>query len=713
MELNIIENKIIRMVFHEENGIPMLLENKKTGLNFLKTGPQPLFLLTLSDHNEEKVFSAEDASTVFFEKIPNGYLIHYNLLGIEALSARCKIVAEEDRIVFSIEVDNQTSYHLEQVEYPCFILPDHLQSKEEDWVLYTHGFFSGILIHGFDAVYTEDQTQWGASYVEPVQMTACGTDDQTLYFATNDTNYYSKHMQPLWLGDRLKLSTTHFIDEYETEYFTLPYSAEIRILQSGDWQDAALQYREWTQKQWWCEKRLDERDDVADWWLKSPIVLSIKERAKRNSDPQQRVSPWCHPLVKGIPHILEVADHLKSTVNVQVFHWEQNGAFVNPDHFPPLSGWEGTREFFNQLHENGHFGGLYILPLRWCLKAYTTGYDGSKFFKEHKALEGFALSKDKKPIPSASDWNWRKRLSVCAAHKPVQDLIVDSFVKVSNLGADYIQFDTFNGVLYDCWSDKHGHYPGRGRWQIGETIEMIKRCRDTENPYVFTFEANPVPELIPYVHGFVERGYQPCRNRNWERVPMFQFLFHPYSQGFAGEEIGEYTTVDNFFMANGNTIVNGDMLMVNLDEEGRYATITHEPDSHNVTIDREIPVEVIEDYYSRLNHMRRDIARDFLITGQMEKDPEIQCELGKLLPAEGNTVKRFPAVLARNWSNRDGEVVTVLVNYTETAQEIKLRTAANCTVCFDNDSMIPVKPDGEYAVIEVPALTSAMVKYMR
>ena len=116
MELNIIENKIIRMVFHEENGIPMLLENKKTGLNFLKTGPQPLFLLTLSDHNEEKVFSAEDASTVFFEKIPNGYLIHYNLLGIEALSARCKIVAEEDRIVFSIEVDNQTSYHLEQVE---------------------------------------------------------------------------------------------------------------------------------------------------------------------------------------------------------------------------------------------------------------------------------------------------------------------------------------------------------------------------------------------------------------------------------------------------------------------------------------------------------------------------------------------------------------------------------------------------------------------
>ncbi len=194
---------------------------------------------------------------------------------------------------------------------------------------------------------------------------------------------------------------------------------------------------------------------------------------------------------------------------------------------------------------------------------------------------------------------------------------------------------------------------------------------------------------------------------------MFQFLFHPYSQGFAGEEIGEYTTVDNFFMANGNTIVNGDMLMVNLDEEGRYATITHEPDSHNVTIDREIPVEVIEDYYSRLNHMRRDIARDFLITGQMEKDPEIQCELGKLLPAEGNTVKRFPAVLARNWSNRDGEVVTVLVNYTETAQEIKLRTAANCTVCFDNDSMIPVKPDGEYAVIEVPALTSAMVKYMR
>lgn len=708
----VVESGLTRLGFSGENGLPVLLENTKTGTSYLNKGLQPFWKLTLKDHNGEKnVYSAPEAASVHISKTENNILIHYNFINMLALNVRCMIDENTDgSISFGIIIENATGMHLESVEYPCFVLLPLLVASDEDWILYTHGFFNGILMHGFDSAFTKDELQWDASFVEPIQMVSCGASDQALYFATGDDKYYAKHLQPTWLGNGLKISNTHFVDENNTRTFRLPYPAQICILPSGDWQDAALRYRSWAQKQWWCEKRLDERDDLPDWWLKSPIVLSIKERAKRNSDPQQRMSPWCHPLIKGLPHILDVAKKLDSKVNVQVFHWEMNGAFVNPDHFPPISGWEGMRAFFDGLHENGHYGGLYILPLRWCIKATTTDYDGSEYFLKTNALDGLALSEQQKPIPSIWDWEWRKRFSACGASELVQKETIQSFHKISDLGADYIQFDTFNGVLYDCWSNQHGHYPGRGRWQIGESIELVKKCRNTSQPYVFTVEASPVPELIPYVHGFVERGIQPCSHPRWDRVPMFQFVYHPYCQAFAGEAMGDYSTVDNFFMLNAMTIVNGDMLMVNLDEEGKYAVITHEPDTHNVTLDREIPNSEVEDFLRRQNHLRRDLAADFLICGQMEPTPKLQCGIGKILEAEDKTIKKIPAILSQTWSNKKGKHALVVSNYTDQLQKAHFNDIGLYTMCLDNDRIIDLKAQNGYVEIELPPRTSAIIQ---
>lgn len=712
MKLSVVENGLIRLGFSAQSGLPVLLENSQSGMSYIRENQQPFWKLTFKDqHGEKFVWTAADASSAHIAQTPDGLLIYYNFVGMQALSVRCTVDAQKDgSIRFGITVDNVTRMHLESVEYPCFVLPSALSSVQEDWILYTHGFYNGILMHGFDSAYTKDELQWDGSFVEPIQMVSAGCANEMLYFATSDDQYYAKHLQPTWLGDGMKISNTHFIDEENTRVFTLPYPAQICLLDSGDWRDAALRYREWAQQQWWCEKRLDERDDLPEWWLKSPVVLSIKERAKRNSDPQQRKSPWCHPLPKGLPRILDVADKLESKVNVQVFHWEQNGAFVNPDHFPPLSGWDGTRAFFDGLHEKGHYGGLYILPLRWCFKATTTDYDGSEYFLRTNALEGLALNEQLKPIPSRWDWEWRKRFSACAASEPVQKEIIDSFHKISDLGADYIQFDTFNGVLYDCWSDQHGHYPGRGRWQIGESIELVKKCRDTGHPYVFTVEASPVPELMPYVHGFVERGIQPTAQRNWDRVPMFQFIYHPYCQAFAGEAMGDFNTVDNFFMLNAMTIVNGDMLMVNLDEEGKYAVITHEPDTHNVTLDREIPDTDVEDFLRRQNHLRRDIAGDFLICGQMERTPDVECELGKILEAEQHTFKRIPAVLAQAWSNRAGQQALVVSNYTDKVQKASFADMGLYTMVMDNDQTAVLENIDGRITIELPPRTSAIIR---
>jgi len=718
MSITIINQEHTRLGFDNERGLPVLLENSKTGTQFLANTNQPFFKLLFKEAgNKEIIYSGLDASTAFVKSEDRKIIIYYNFIGMKALSVRCEVTRNDrEGFDFSIYIRNATRKTLLEVFFPVFNINGLLESAASDWISYGHGFRHGILIHGFHNAFTPEEDEWHGSYIEPVQMVACGDSRQTIYFATRDTKYYCKHIKPEWNGEYLEISNRHFVDEDDTSKFNLPYPAEVCLLNNPGWQEAALKYREWTLKQWWCEKRLDERDDIPSWWFESPVVLSIKEQAKRNSDMMQRVSPWCHPLIKGIPRILEVAKNLDSLINVQVFHWEKNGAFVNVDHFPPLSGWEGTAGFFDQLHKNGHFGGLYILPLRWCIKAHATGYDGSEFFEQTDALGALALNEQLEPVKSPWDWEWRKRFLMCGKAESVQKEIIDSFHKVSELGADYIQFDTFNGMLYDCYDDNHGHFPGRGRWQIEESIRLIKECRKTKKPFIMTFEAAPVPELMPYIHGFVERGLQYRNEVGREYIPLFQFLYHPYCQGFSGEECGLFTTVDQFYLVNAITIVNGDLLMVNLDEEGKYAMMTHEPDTHSVTLEKELKTNEIEDYFRRLNRLRKETARNFLTTGTMEKDPEIICDTGKYMnDVKGNLIL-VPAIIGRAWSSVSGEYGIVIVNHTEKEQTALIRPPKGSgkelsKIDFDTGTSSDLaRNDKGYYQIKVPAHTSAVLR---
>jgi hypothetical protein len=158
------------------------------------------------------------------------------------------------------------------------------------------------------------------------------------------------------------------------------------------------------------------------------------------------------------------------------------------------------------------------------------------------------------------------------------------------------------------------------------------------------------------------------------------------------------------------TIVNGDMLMVNLDEEGKYAVITHEPDTHNVTLDREIPDADVEDFLRRQNHLRRDIAGDFLICGQMERTPDVECELGKILEAEQHTFKRIPAVLAQAWSNRAGQQALVVSNYTDKVQKASFADMGLYTMVMDNDQTAVLENIDGRITIELPPRTSAIIR---
>ena len=733
MSLALVAGGRTMLGFNLDTGLLSVLKNTESGMEYLRGVSQPVFAIALRGADGRELrFTASDAATAHVETSDGGLRIWYNFLGGANLRAICTVrPGKQTALELGISIRNKTGWRLLSIEYPVLLLPPSLEGAASDWAVASGAHVNGVLFHGFENVQTASRKAFDASYAEPLQMCAFGTRTESVYCCTMDPRHHMKTLQPLWTGENLKVSSTHFFDEQDQTAFTLPYPCGLEVLADGSWYAAAEKYRAWAETQEWTARKLWERPDVPKWWLESPIVLSIKERGKRNADMGQRRSPWCHPLEKGVPRILELAKRFESTFKVQVFHWEKGGAFINGEHFPPLSGFDGVKRFLDLLHSNGHYGGFYILPLKWCLHGYATGYDGSRWFEEHDAMDNVCVDADRRPITSAYDWEWRKRYFMCGGAPVTRAEIVATFKKLAELGADYLQLDTFNGRLYDCWSDEHGHYPGPGKWQNDLAVSLIREIQAASPPFIFTVEGEPVEALLQVAHGFVERGLHPARAKGREMIPLFQFVYHQYCQGFSGENCGSWNTPDNFYLVSAITVASGDMLMINLSEEGKVAMQTHEIDDYDQTVESAYPPEQTEKFIGDLNRLRREHAREFLVLGRMERAPEISCAIATVLegddlhptsadrswkPSSGSDFHVVvPSVLGSSWTSPEGKRGTVLINHTTGAQKARvrlagLRSAANVAVQWASGRSERARADEGVLELEMPPLSSAVIR---
>lgn len=715
MNLSLCQSGVTRIGFHPVSGLPVSLKNMESGLEYLKAGVQPFFRLEGYICGEQVCLTAEDAVTAGIHQNGDGLSIYYQFLREYDVCVRCDVIPGDDGMLhFGIAVQ-QESMEVCAVEYPVFLVKDVLESPEKDWILLMHPFENGMLIHGFENALTEIPQAFADSDVcNPAQMAACGNSAEQLYIATKDTAHHARQLVPIIRDGALNMSAIYHPDDRFAEEVTLPYECVAGVIADGEWFAAAETFRAWSDEQAWARKRLTERDDVPAWWNNSPVVVAIKEQGKRNSELAQKTSPWCHPLEKGVPRILEIADAMDSPVNVQLFHWEKGGGFVNGDHFPPLSGFDGTAKFFDMLHEKGHTGGAYIIPHKWTFKAHVTGFDPSPFLFEKKTVRNAIMKRDGRPAFSRVwDWNWRKRVCMCVAEETPRKELVESFRAFSKMGADYIQFDTNCGVLPTCYNPKHKHPAGRGSWQVGEMKSILKELRSFEKDFVLTFEAQPIPDVIELSHGYVERGLHPVDRKGVEMIPLYQFLYHPYTQGFSGENCGDFSTPDNFFYVNAITFISGDLTMISLDMRGDVCMQTHELDAYNQTVNTVYEDDEIYAFLRHINRLRRGAASKYLSEGEMLRAPKICCASAGVLAGE-NQVSEIPSVLGSTWRAKDGSVGAVLVNHTAEDQEIcvDLRTCAECaTVVVDNGESCEIALKNGAARLTIPARRAMLITY--
>ncbi|MBM3499529.1 MAG: hypothetical protein FJX74_12755, partial [Armatimonadetes bacterium] len=201
-----------------------------------------------------------------------------------------------------------------------------------------------------------------------VQMMALYNDRAGLYFAAHDAGQHPKDFRMgLWpgLGEGPVLSLTHLLSERPGESVELPYETMVGVFH-GDWHDAAALYRAWATQQWWCEKKLWERDIPG--WMRQGVggVFQMSNYHIPRLDLN-------HSLAQIADTVNEISAKADVPLLALLFNWEGGGAWTGPEGlFPPREGEAAFRAAMAQLRNAGNLGFVYIPGNNWYVRI---GYD--------------------------------------------------------------------------------------------------------------------------------------------------------------------------------------------------------------------------------------------------------------------------------------------------------------------------------------------------
>ncbi|MBU0608147.1 MAG: hypothetical protein KKI08_09670, partial [Armatimonadetes bacterium] len=185
-----------------------------------------------------------------------------------------------------------------------------------------------------------------------MQMMAWYNDQAGLYFAAHDAGQHPKELHMgAWpdLGAGPVLSLTHLLTETPGQDVTLAYDTIVSLFH-GDWYDAATIYKSWATQQWWCEKKLWDRD-LADWLREG--IGGVWQMSNYHI-PRLDLN---HSLEQIADEVNAIAADAGVPLLGLVFNWEQGGAWTGPrGFFPPREGEAEFRAAMDKLRAAGNRG---------------------------------------------------------------------------------------------------------------------------------------------------------------------------------------------------------------------------------------------------------------------------------------------------------------------------------------------------------------------
>ena len=246
---------------------------------------------------------------------------------------------------------------------------------------------------------------------------------------------------------------------------------------------------------------------------------------RRDFAEPSRVRDWLHGYwLKEFPEMPLVA---------AMWGWEPSGTWVS-HYFPCLPSDAGFRSLVTELRQNGAHAFVWPSGYHWT-KTYGQRADGSfaydarvRFEREiasHAAVERTGKVHDDNP-----GWLRGGRLSSLCPGDPWtfawwRD---DVCRELARRGCEVVQADQVcGGHFQDCWSRRHPHPPGNGRWKVEtfrrQLTEMRQAMRTAVRDTAVCYEEPD--ELFNDLIGL--QDYRDCEALG-EWASVFNYLYHEF-----------------------------------------------------------------------------------------------------------------------------------------------------------------------------------------
>jgi hypothetical protein len=648
----------------------------KTGRNFIAK-EAPLYRLSAVEKGTKTAeISSQDAESLHLErtstKSGEALTLTYGRHGALDVTVVCRVLVETGSPLskWRISIKNDTHYGIGAIQYPIVRAPLMLgDSSEDDYFVTSRGQrIAAPAVKKFYNYMGEVTALPGRIQypgLAPLQMQAYYDGTAGIYMATYDDAGNVKHFGLKVAEDGLDLLLEHNYDERPGLDFDLPYDTVLGVFH-GDWYAAADLYKEWASKQSWCAKKTFERDDLPD-WLKEPRPFLLCEcrgdyercRGLYSSPPSDYPNSKIWPAKKTLALSRMFASIFESPVAVWYSGWEKFGSNSGPvDTLPPLEGTDSMQAAMRELSKDGSIVYMAVWGNKWTYKKREVGYDGwDRFEQEGAPLAVLNVRGEVVKNGGAES----SSVTLCLASKNTQQLFLDCFGDLMNLGALALQLDQ-PMLAPICYSDQHGHPTGYGAWMGETTAQFLREVRAAAKKRnaagTLSFEG-AYENWIQDVDFMLDRPYMPGF------IPIFTYIYHEYIPFVSGDGPYGVTHPEEQLMQQATNFVYGHIALVML--------------GLNV-----YDFEVNPDYpiFTLLKNMcqaARTYARDYLVLGRMLNPTSLdtpKLAVAKWLPVDKDVpdppTVEVPKVMHSVWASPTNRIGYVLVNWSSEPVEVTL-----------------------------------------
>ena len=657
------------------------LREPASGRDFISSQNRlPLYRMTLSRANGSTLeITSAEATAVKVNRSEGTVTLTFEHPA-QQLEVVCTahIEASPARVLWKIALRNRGSFGLRSLYYPQWAAPARLSGKA-DRILFP--FLDGQEFTEPERNMREGRT-WRIQYPgqASLQLMALHDNSSGLLEMTRDGEGWVKHFRVARIRGALDLSIEHNPNETPGTDIDLPYETVFQPFQS-DWQTAADTYREWASEQKWAKQKIAERRPPASLTGALPIV-TFEMRGDAYSAEWSMYFPPSNRLLNPEFYPARVPDLMRrysaffgSKVISNPFAWEHIAPWIGGDYFPPFVGEAAWKKMADALHSDGDPLFLLLSGARWGVTMDDVGYDIRDRFLRDIAPQAAAYDSGGRVVSEQPPW--ASSIVLCVGTKFAREHIVDSFTGSVKRGASLVQYDQNHGGSAEvCYSRRHGHPSGYGRWMVEDTERMFKEIRTRGkqiNPDFSLTVEEPCEYFIPYWDLYMGRPYEffgtgidPTSSRT--SVPLFIYVYHDYLLGYGGSNEIDIAHPYAEAIKVARKFTNGTLLEI-------------DPGKPAFRLDT-VPFPTEEMQLARsCSRALRSYANRFLTQGRMLRDPEVlagpsaQARMWRSVldtrPIEALPTVEIPLVLHSAWTfNR--EVGYVFANWQTSAQTVVL-----------------------------------------